>query len=292
MLNKRSKAEWFGDSINVLILGFLSLIMLYPMLYELFMSFSVASQVAKHRGVLLWPLGFTLTPYRLVFAEKTIISGYRNTFFVLSIGLVFNITFTSLGAYFLSRKHVMLFKPVMIMILITMYFSGGLVPTWLNVNNLGLYNTLWALIIPGAINTFNLILLRSYFLSIPDSLLESVFIDGGGHFTALFKVVIPVSLPAMMVMILYYGVGHWNSWFDALIYLRTRDLWPLQMVLRDILIQGTDLDIRGEELINYEQLQETTKAAIVIITTVPILMIYPFLQKYFIAGLMVGSLKG
>ncbi|MDD4019129.1 MAG: carbohydrate ABC transporter permease [Eubacteriales bacterium] len=292
MLNKRSKAEWFGDSINVMILGFLSLIMLYPMLYELFMSFSVASQVAKHRGVLLWPLGFTLTPYRLVFAEKTIISGYRNTFFVLSIGLVFNITFTSLGAYFLSRKNVMLFKPVMIMILITMYFSGGLVPTWLNVNNLGLYNTLWALIIPGAINTFNLILLRSYFLSIPDSLLESVFIDGGGHFTALFKVVIPVSLPAMMVMILYYGVGHWNSWFDALIYLRTRDLWPLQMVLRDILIQGTDLDIRGEELINYEQLQETTKAAIVIITTVPILMIYPFLQKYFIAGLMVGSLKG
>ena len=207
-------------------------------------------------------------------------------------GKVENITFTSLGAYFLSRKHVMLFKPVMIMILITMYFSGGLVPTWLNVNNLGLYNTLWALIIPGAINTFNLILLRSYFLSIPDSLLESVFIDGGGHFTALFKVVIPVSLPAMMVMILYYGVGHWNSWFDALIYLRTRDLWPLQMVLRDILIQGTDLDIRGEELINYEQLQETTKAAIVIITTVPILMIYPFLQKYFIAGLMVGSLKG
>jgi putative aldouronate transport system permease protein len=292
MLDKRSKAEWVGDSLNVIFLGVLSLIMLYPMLYELFMSFSVASEVAKHRGILLWPLGFTLTPYRLVLAENSIITGYKNTLIVLSVGLVFNITFTSLGAYFLSRKNVLWFKPVMIMILITMYFSGGLVPTWLNIRNLGLYNKLWALIIPGAINTFNLILLRSYFTTIPDSLLESVFIDGGSHFTALFKVVIPVSLPAMMVMILYYGVGHWNSWFDALIYLRTRELWPLQMVLRDILIQGTDLDIRGEDLINYEQLQETTKAAIVIITTLPILMIYPFLQKYFVSGLMVGSLKG
>jgi putative aldouronate transport system permease protein len=172
----------------------------------------------------------------------------------------------------------------MVLFLITMYFGGGLVPTWLNVKNLGLYNTLWALVIPNAISTFNMILLRSYFTSIPDSLIESVFVDGGGHFVTLFKIVIPLSLPAMMVMILYYGVGHWNSWFDAFIYLRTETLWPLQMVLRDFLIAGTELDTKYEEAINTEQLQETAKAAIVIVTTLAILAIYPFLQKYFVSG--------
>lgn len=289
---KKAPAERIGEALNMLILGVLAIIMLYPMWYELCMSFSSPNMVAKHRGLLFWPLDFTLRPYEMVLSEQNIARGFQNTLFVLVVGLCFNLSLTSLGAYFLSRKNVMWFKPIMIMILITMYFSGGLIPTWLNVKNLGMYNTLWALVIPNAISTYNMILLRSYFTSIPDSLVESVFVDGGGHFITLFKVVIPLSLPAMMVMILYYGVGHWNSWFDAFIYLRTKTLWPLQMVLRDFLITGTDLDTKQEEMLNTEQLQETAKAAIVIITTLPILAIYPFLQKYFVSGLMVGSLKG
>jgi len=289
---KKAPAERIGEALNMLILGVLAIIMLYPMWYELCMSFSSANMVAKHRGLLFWPLDFTLRPYEMVLSEQNIARGFQNTLFVLVVGLCFNLSLTALGAYFLSRKNVLWFKPIMIMILITMYFSGGLIPTWLNVKNLGMYNTLWALVIPNAISTYNMILLRSYFTSIPDSLVESVFVDGGGHFITLFKVVIPLSLPAMMVMILYYGVGHWNSWFDAFIYLRTETLWPLQMVLRDFLISGTDLDTKQEETLNTEQLQETAKAAIVIITTLPILAIYPFLQKYFVTGLMVGSLKG
>ncbi len=288
---KKSPAERFGEAVNMVLLAALAIVMLYPMWYELCLSFSSANLVAKHRGLLLWPLDFTTVPYEMVFSEQNILRGFRNTMFVLVVGLSFNLVLTSLGAYFLSRKNVLWFKPVMVLFLITMYFGGGLVPTWLNVKNLGLYNTLWALVIPNAISTFNMILLRSYFTSIPDSLIESVFVDGGGHFVTLFKIVIPLSLPAMMVMILYYGVGHWNSWFDAFIYLRTETLWPLQMVLRDFLIAGTELDTKYEEAINTEQLQETAKAAIVIVTTLPILAIYPFLQKYFVSGLMVGSLK-
>lgn len=289
---KKSPAERFGEAVNMVLLAALAIVMLYPMWYELCLSFSSANLVAKHRGLLLWPLDFTTVPYEMVFSEQNILRGFRNTMFVLVVGLSFNLVLTSLGAYFLSRKNVLWFKPVMVLFLITMYFGGGLIPTWLNVKNLGLYNTLWALVIPNAISTFNMILLRSYFTSIPDSLVESVFVDGGGHFVTLFKIVIPLSLPAMMVMILYYGVGHWNSWFDAFIYLRTETLWPLQMVLRDFLIAGTELDTKYEEAINTEQLQETAKAAIVIVTTLPILAIYPFLQKYFVSGLMVGSLKG
>ncbi|MGI5898455.1 MAG: carbohydrate ABC transporter permease [Christensenellales bacterium] len=291
MISKRSTTELFGEAINIIILSALALIMLYPMLYEVFVSFSEPALLTRHRGLLWRPLGFSTNAYTLVFRQKLIPSGFKNTLIVLFGGLFFNIILTSLAAYFLTRRNTMLFRPVMIMILITYYFSGGLVPTWLNVNNLGLYDSLWALILPGAISTYNVILLRSYFLSIPESLVESVFIDGGGHFTTLFKIVIPLSLPAMMVMVLYYGVGHWNSWFPAMIYLRTNSKWPLQMVLRQFLIQGTDLDLLGEEKISQEQLVEAIKAAMVIITTVPILCIYPLLQKYFVSGLMIGSLK-
>ncbi len=291
MISKRSTAELFGEAVNIVILSVLALIMLYPMLYEVFVSFSQPALLTRHRGLLWRPLGFSTNAYTLVFRQRLIPSGFRNTLTVLLGGLLFNITLTSLAAYFLTRRNTMLFRPVMIMILITYYFSGGLVPAWLNVNNLGLYDSLWALILPGAISTYNVILLRSYFLSIPESLVESVFIDGGGHFTTLFKIVIPLSLPAMMVMVLYYGVGHWNSWFPAMVYLRTNTKWPLQMVLRQFLIQGTELDLLGEERISQEQLVEAIKAAMVIITTVPILCIYPLLQKYFISGLMIGSLK-
>ncbi len=194
--------------------------MLYPLLYEVFVSFSDSLEFMKHRGILTRPAGFTLEAYEVVFQADEIWSGYRNTLLIEVVGLIFNLTLTSIGAYFLTRKNVYWKKTVNIMIIITMYFSGGLVPTYLAIRSYGLYNSIWALILPSAMNTYNLILLRSYFATIPDSLAESVTMDGGSHLTILTKIYIPLSKPGMMVMLLYYAVSHWNSWFSASIYLR------------------------------------------------------------------------
>ncbi len=295
MVGSKSLKNRIIDAVLAVVLSALAIVMLYPMLYEVFVSFSEAGELVKARGILLHPLGFTFEAYKIVFGIKNIMVGYGNTLFVMVVGLAINLTMTSLGAYFISRKssQVKLLKPIMVLILFTMYFSGGLVPTWLTVKNLGLYNTRWALVIPNAISTYNMILLCSYFKSIPDSLEESVRIDGGGHFTILFKIVLPLSKPAMAVMFLYYGVSHWNSWFNAMIYLRNEALYPLQLILRNILVEGSALNTNSSSVsaMNYEEMEKSVKAAMVVVSTVPFLLIYPFLQKYFQGGLMVGSLK-
>ena len=295
MVGSKSLKNRIIDAILAVVLSALAIVMLYPMLYEVFVSFSEAGELVKARGILLHPLGFTFEAYKIVFGIKNIMVGYGNTLFVMVVGLAINLTMTSLGAYFISRKssQVKLLKPIMVLILFTMYFSGGLVTTCLTVKNLGLYNTRWALVIPNAISTYNMILLCSYFKSIPDSLEESVRIDGGGHFTILFKIVLPLSKPAMAVMFLYYGVSHWNSWFNAMIYLRSEALYPLQLILRNILVEGSALNTNSSSVsaMNYEEMEKSVKAAMVVVSTVPFLLIYPFLQKYFQGGLMVGSLK-
>lgn len=293
MIKKRTAGGLLFDGMNTLLLGILAFIMVYPMVYELFVSISDPALLTKHRGIMLWPLGFSSSAYQIVFRNRLLLSGYRNTLFILVIGTVFSVALTAMGAYFLTRKRVLFYKPVMVFLLIKMYFSGGLVPFFLTVRATGLYDSLWALIIPTAISTYNMILLRSYFMSIPESLMESVFIDGGGHFSAVFKIVLPLSLPALAVMTLYYGVGYWNSWFNAKIFLKSESLFPLQLVLHKILIQGEQLDVQSEfvDVHNYEQISDGVKAATVMVSTLPILMFYPFLQKYFVSGLMIGSLK-
>lgn len=289
MVRKKNIISYIPDIIMAVILVFLAVIMIYPMLYELFVSFSDPTELIKTRGLIFKPQGFDLSAYAATFQNKDIINGYKNTLFVMFFGLIFNMVLTSMGAYFLSRKNVYWKKPIMILILVTMYFQGGLVPLWLTVKGVGLYNSLWSLIIPCAVNTYNMILLKSYFQSIPDSLVESVMMDGGGHFTALYKIFVPLSKPALMVMLLYYGVGHWNSWFSANMYLKDHDLYPLQLVLRNILVEGTAQLTNTTQ--NYEEFQTTLKAAMVIVSTIPFLLIYPFCQKYFEGGLMIGSLK-
>lgn len=296
MVGSKSLANRLIDTTVGLFLTCIAIIMLYPMLYEVFISFSDAGELVKQRGILLYPLGFTLDAYKIVFSIKDILTGYANTLFIMVFGLAINLLMTSLGAYFISRRpdRVKLLRPIMVLILFTMYFSGGLVPTWLNIRNLGLYDTRWALIIPKALSTYNMILLCSYFKSIPDSLEESVRIDGGGHFTVLFKIILPLSKPAMAVMFLYYGVSHWNSWFDAMIYLRSESLYPLQLILRNVLVENSVLNTNSLSVsaMNYETMEKTVNAAMVVVSTLPFLLIYPFLQKYFQGGLMVGSLKG
>lgn len=291
MVERKTAGERIFTVFNTVLLVFLSLIMLYPMVYEIFVSLSDPIALSKHRGVLLSPQGFSTYAYTWVMGKADVWIGYKNTLFTIVVGLCFNLTLTAIGAYFLTRKNALWHKPVMILILITMYFSGGMVPSFLLVRQLGMYDTLWSIIVPTAISTYNMILLRSYFATIPESLVESVFIDGGSHGTILFKIFIPLSLPAMAVMVLYYGVGHWNTYFNAMIYLQDRSKWTLQLILKDMLIQGSNLDV-DEQDAEYQQVVESIKGAMVIVSTVPILCIYPFLQKYFVGGIMIGSLKG
>lgn len=290
MIERKTYGERIFVVFNTLLLVAISLIMLYPMLYEIFVSLSDPIALQKHPGAILWPQGFTTYAYGWVLSKDSVWVGYKNTLITIVVGLAINLTMTCIGAYFLTRKNVMWHKPVMILILISMYFSGGLVPSYLLVKGLGMYNTLWAIMVPNAISTYNMILLRSYFSTIPESLVESVYMDGGGHGTILFKIFIPLSLPAMAVMVLYYGVGHWNTYFNAMIYINDRSKFTLQLILRDILIQGTNLDV-DEQSAEYQQVIESIKGAMVVVTTVPILLIYPFLQKYFVGGIMIGSLK-
>ncbi|WP_379140951.1 carbohydrate ABC transporter permease [Paenibacillus sp. sgz500992] len=290
---KTSLGERIFDICNAIIMVLLIILTLYPMLYILFSSLSKGNQLISFNGILLWPQGFSLEGYKAVLSNPTILSGFKNTLFILVVGLGINMTLTSLGAYFLSREGVMLQKPIMFFIVFTMFFQGGLVPFYLIVKSYGLLDSLWALILPTAVSTFNLIIMRTYFMAIPKELEESAFLDGAGHFTILFRIFIPLSMPVVAVLILYYGVGHWNSWFNAMIFLRDQDLYPIQLVVRNIILENDNASMLGTTtLIQSRDVAETLKYAAIIVTTAPILLLYPFLQKYFVKGVMVGALKG
>ncbi|MFB5675425.1 carbohydrate ABC transporter permease [Paenibacillus terreus] len=290
---KPSIGERIFDVVNVTIMVILIILTLYPMLYILFSSVSEGNRLISFNGVLLWPQGFSLDGYKAVLSNPVILQGFKNTLFVLVVGLIINMTLTALGAYFLSREGVMLQKPIMFFIVFTMFFSGGLVPFFLIVKAYGLLDSLWSLILPTAVSTFNLIIMRTYFLSIPKEMEESAVLDGAGHFTILFRIFIPLSMPVVAVLILYYGVGHWNSWFNAMIFLRDQNLFPIQLVVRNIILENDNANMIGTTtLIQSRDVQETLKYAAIIVTTAPILLLYPFLQKYFVKGVMVGALKG
>jgi putative aldouronate transport system permease protein len=265
---------------------------LYPFLYVLFASLSDPGQLASHRGILGKPLGLQLEAYKAVFKNPMITTGYGNTILYVTLGTAINLFMTSLGAYVLSRRDLYFKNTIMFTIVITMVFSGGLIPTYLVVSGLGMVNTMWAVLIPGAINTFNLIIMRTSFQGVPQSLEESARIDGAGDFTILFRVIVPLCLPVMAVMVLWYAVGHWNSYFSALIYLRDRELYPLQLILREILISNsTDSMMTGSSMGDKMPIGETIKYATIIVSTLPILCLYPFLQKYFVKGVLIGAIK-
>ncbi|WP_165972266.1 carbohydrate ABC transporter permease [Paenibacillus piri] len=293
MNQKRSTTERIFGVFNVCFLLFLTIITLYPFLYVAFASVSDPSQLAAHSGMLLSPLGFNIDGYVKVFSNPNIITGYTNTILYVTVGTAINLIMTSLGAYVLSRKGVMLRDPLMMIIVFTMFFSGGLIPTYLLVKGLGMYNTMWALLIPGAINTYNLIIMRTAFAAIPVSLEESARIDGANDVTILMKIVLPLSKAVVSVMILFYAVAHWNSWFSAMIYLQKRDMYPLQLFLREILINSsTDSMITGSGGSDKEPVSEIVKYCTIVVATGPIIVVYPFLQKYFTKGVMIGAVKG
>lgn len=294
MVEKRSTGDKIMDAANVIIIGILSIIFIYPLYYTLMASFSEPIKVVSYAGLYWKPLGFSLDGYKIVFSNPNIINGYKNTLFVVVIGTLLNMILTTLGAYVLSRKNLMLKKFFTVLIVFTMYFGGGLIPTYLVVKGVGLYNSLFSLILPGAISTWNLIVTKTAFAHLPDSLEESAKLDGANDFVILFRIIVPLSISTMVVIAMFYAVSHWNSWFSASIYLRDRKLFPLQLVLREILIAGTLLTNSSSSSMDMSQsflAEELVKYCTIIVSTVPILCIYPFVQRYFISGIMMGSLK-
>lgn len=293
MVIKKTIGSKIFDLINYLVLFILAFICFYPLLYSFAASFSDPGMLTSHQGPLLFPVGFTLKGYELVFKNPNIAMGYKNTIIYLVTGTLVNLFMTSLGAYVLSRKNVMFIKPLMFLITFTMYFSGGLVPWYMLIVNLGWINTIWAMIIPGAISTYNLIIMRTSFKSIPDSLEESAMIDGANDFTVLWKIILPVSKPVIAVMVLFYAVGHWNSWFNAMIFLKDRDLFPIQLIMRQILIDNDKFGMMQQMMTPQETsvYKSLIQYCTIIVGTMPILLVYPFLQKYFTKGIMIGSLK-
>lgn len=295
MRYRRTIGDYIFDSVNYFILLLLVLITLYPLYYILVASLSSPAAIAKHGVMMFWPEDITMKYYGAVFDNPMIVVGYRNTIFLVVVGTAINMLLTIFAAYALSRKWLMGRNIFMFIIVITMFFGGGLIPSYILVKNLGLYNTIWSLIIPGAMSSWNVILMRTYLIGIPDSLEESARMDGANDFHILFRIILPVSMPIIAVMILFYAVGHWNAWFSASIYLKDRNLYPLQLVLRSILINNSLGEMGDTGYRSSGTAREVTKGlkyATVIASTLPILFVYPFVQKYFIKGIMIGSLKG
>lgn len=268
---------------------------LYPFYYVIIMSISSPMEAAA-KNVFWYPKGFYLGSYELIVGDAKMWRAYLNTIIYVSCGTVLNCLMAVLGAYPLTVRNLAGRRWVVRYLLVPMYFGGGLIPAYLLVNKLGLYNTMGAIIIPGAVSIWNIILVRTYFQTIPESLKESAFVDGASHLQLLFKIMIPVSKPIMAVIAIYTIVGIWNSWFDALVYLPNEKLHPLQMYLYRVVVQQTvDLktlsmeDARDAAANMLSNIQ--LKYSIIVFTTLPVLFTYPFFQKYFVKGALVGSLK-
>ncbi len=278
--------------LNGLLLLLVAIACFYPLLYVIFASFSSPNALVAHHGILLAPLKPTFLAYENVMKNSLIWSGYLNTIFVVVTGVLLNLVMTTLAAFFFSRKGIMHSKALLMIIMFTMFFSGGIIPTYLMLKNMGFLNNLLVLIIPGAINTTNMIIMRTAFYSVPESLEESARMDGAGHLTVLIRIIIPLILPTFAVVGLYYAVGHWNAWFNASIYIKDKALYPLQLVLREILILGeTSTMEMDSSMAEKAMLSETLKYAVIVVSTIPILCVYPFVQKYFVKGVMVGAVK-
>ncbi len=290
---RRSFGEKVFSVLNSAFMLFIVIITLYPFIYVVFASVSEPFGLMGHRGLLLKPVGFSLDAYKLVFKNPMIWISYKNTLVYVAAGTAVNMIMTTLGAYVLSRKGIKWKKYIMAMIVVTMFFSGGLVPKYLLIRELHWINTIWAIIIPNAISAYYLIIMRTHFMGIPDSFEESAKIDGANDFVVLWKVIIPLAMPVIAVVVLFYAVAHWNSWFPESIYLPDRNKFPFQLILREILIATSSSSMTvGEGRYERASLEMTIRHATIIVATIPILLAYPYLQKYFVKGVMIGSLKG
>jgi putative aldouronate transport system permease protein len=290
---KRNSDDKIFDTVVNTLAALILLVVLYPLLFIVSASFSDPALVLNGEVVLL-PKQITLEAYKNVFQNKQIWNGYGNTILYTAAGTAINLIMTTLAAYPLSRPDLPGRGVVMFFITLTMFFSGGLIPSYLLVKNLGMVDTMWALIVPGAIATYNLIVMRTYFQSsIPWEIQEAAHIDGCSNWKLLTHIILPLSKPILAVMVLFYAVGHWNSYFNALIYIRSKDMYPLQLVLREVLMvsqaDAVDSNVGLESKI---LLAESIKYVVIIISSLPVMVMYPFVQRHFVKGVMIGSLKG
>jgi putative aldouronate transport system permease protein len=283
--------EWMNVTLLLLIVG----IVVYPLIFVLIASISSPDAVIRGE-VWLWPQELTFVGYEKILKNSEMLRGYGNTILYTVLGTTINLAMTIAAAYPLSRRDFYGKGLFTLMIVITMFFSGGLIPSYVLVKKLGMINTLWALIIPNAVSVWNIIIMRTFFQSsIPLEIQESASIDGCSNMQILRRIVLPLSMPIIAVMILFYSVGHWNAYFNALIYLTDRSKYPLQLFLREILIQNQMQEmVHNSEATLAKQVMEveSIKYAAVIVANLPILLLYPFLQKYFTKGVMIGALKG
>lgn len=293
---KSSRGDRAFDIINTTLLVLVLIIILYPLYFVAIASVSDPLQVIAGK-VVLFPQKFNLDAYRMVFKDASVLGGYRNTLIYTLTGTAISLCLTVLAAYPLSRKDFTGRGFFTVMLSITMFFNGGLIPTYLVVSQgLHLQDTIWAVVLPGAVSVWNVVIVRTYFQSsIPPEISEAATVDGCSDFQLLLRVILPLSLPVLAVMVLFYGVAQWNAFFNAMIYLNDKDKFPLQLVLRSILLQNTQTgDMFGdvEGAVNRKMMAETIKYALIVVASAPIIAVYPFLQKYFVKGIMVGAIKG
>ncbi len=294
---KKTLEDYVLDTFIYVFLALLCLVTIYPFWYIICISLSTPEAIAKAGGVMLWPKGFEISNYKTVLFAQDFYRFFRNSIFYVVVGTSISMFLTILLAYPLSKKKLIGRKYFMIFSLITMYFSGGLIPSYLLVvNGLGWYGNVLAILIPGALSTYNMIVLRSNFEQIPIELFESAEIDGATEMYILIKIVLPLAVPGLAVVALFYAVGIWGNWFSANLYLpRNRDLWPLAMYLREVLAQGNVNSLQSQmsgSTGSGPQIAKALKLTTAVLTVIPILVVYPFIQKYFVKGIMLGSVKG
>ncbi len=291
---KITRGERVYAVFNTIILSIVVVLTIYPALYVFFGSLSDSLSLMKHRGLLLYPRGLTFAAYEKLLNYRLLLTGYRNTILYTTVGTMVNMVLTAFGAYALTREKLRIKKIIIFLIIVTMYFRPGIIPEYLLVRKLGLFNTMGAVIFPVAINSYYLIIMMTGFRAVPKSLEEAATMDGANDFFILFRIIIPLSIPVMAALGLFYVVVHWNMYFLALIYLKSRALWTLQLVLNEILIANTVTKTDSVVLETVSELASmyTLKYAAIVVTIIPVLLVYPFIQKYFTKGILIGSVKG
>jgi putative aldouronate transport system permease protein len=294
MRRNKGIAPLLFDGVNVFFMLILMLVTLYPIYYMAIISVSDGFSVARGE-VRFFPSGFNWEAYKTILEDPTIVRSYGNTFLYTTLGTAINLAMTALCAYPLSRSNVPGKTLFTVLIVLTMFFHGGIIPNYLVVHNLGLLDSIWAILLPPAINVWYMIMMRTFFSGIPKEINESALMDGANDLIIFLRIVLPLSVPVLATMTMFYAVWHWNSFFPSMIYLDNQKLFPIQIIMRKIVVAGQmgnqSMAASGSE-VGGMVTAETIKYAVIIITITPILAIYPFIQKYFVKGVMVGALKG
>ncbi len=291
MVYKKTLGDRIFNAANFIFMILIMLIMVYPCWYVLMASFSDPVAIYGNGGILLWPKHFGIYTYQEVLKNSQVWLGYRNTVLYVACGGLLSLFLTISAAFCLTRRGLPGRNGILFLILFTMYFSGGLIPSYLVVRSLKLLDTPFAVLLPGAVSTYNLIITITYFRGLPYELEEAAKIDGAGDYTVLFRIMVPLATPIIAVIALYYMVGIWNNYFTPMLYLNKRSLFPLQLFLREILIQNNTASITASQSDSAQAYAENVKYAIIVVSTVPVMCIYPFLQRYFVKGIMIGAIK-